>query len=131
MTTQKKFEALKERELNCNSDNELEQIQAEFESLARIDPDGFAQAFMASARQTLKDAKALRIKEQLGELTQIVSMSYIAKNYFNKTKSWFSQRLNEHTVNGKTVRFSQEELQTLEDAMIDISKKIGAFRVSF
>jgi hypothetical protein len=44
-----------------------------------------------NARSTLHKAKSLKIKEQMHEMSEIVSMSYIAKTYFNKTKSWLSQ----------------------------------------
>lgn len=56
-------------------------------------------------------------------------MSYIAKNYFNKTKSWLSQRINGNDVNGKPARFTPEEIDTLNKAFSDLSQKLGAFRV--
>ncbi|NLX66593.1 MAG: DUF5053 domain-containing protein [Bacteroidales bacterium] len=57
-------------------------------------------------------------------------MSYIAKNYFNKTKSWLSQRINGNEVNGKPVQFTPEEIDTLNGAISDLSQKLAAFRVS-
>lgn len=93
-------------------------------------PEGFETAFIASAKQTLVDTKRLRIKEQMREITQFVSMSYIAKNYFNKTKSWLSQRINGNDVNGRPARFTPEEIDTLNKAFSDLSQKLGAFRVS-
>jgi hypothetical protein len=84
---------------------------------------------LESARLTLHKAKRLKIKEQMHEVSEIVSMSYIAKTYFNKTKSWLSQRINELNVNGKPAQFTQEELEILNAAFQDISKKTGAFRV--
>lgn len=131
MTTKQKFEQLKGLELNAKSNKELARIQMEFDKLADADPEGFETAFIESARQTLAAAKILKIKEQLSEMSEIVSMSYIAKTYFNKTRSWMSQRINELDVNGKPVRFSPEELETLNVAFKDISQKIGSFRVSY
>ena len=130
MTTREKFEELKRRDIATKSDGERRLIDKEFEQLANNDPEGFEAAFMASARQTLEDAKRLRVKEQLGEITQFVSMSYIAKNYFNKTKSWLSQRINGNEVNGKPVQFTPEEIDTLNGAISDLSQKLAAFRVS-
>lgn len=115
---------------SAKSDSEHKLIDEEFEQLANNDPEGFEAAFMASARQTLEDAKRLRVKEQLGEITQFVSMSYIAKNYFNKTKSWLSQRINGNEVNGKPVQFTPEEIDTLNGAIADLSRKLAEFRVS-
>ena len=130
MTTREKFEELKRRDIATKSDGERRLIDKEFEQLANNDPEGFEAAFMASARQTLEDAKRLRVKEQLGEITQFVSMSYIAKNYFNKTKSWLSQRINGNEVNGKPVQFTPEEIDTLNGAIADLSRKLAEFRVS-
>ncbi|OJV86103.1 MAG: hypothetical protein BGO34_19610 [Bacteroidia bacterium 44-10] len=130
MTTREEFEELKRRDIAAKSDGERKLIAKEFEQLANNDPEGFEAAFMASARQTLEDAKRLRVKEQLGEIVQFVSMSYIAKNYFNKTKSWLSQRINGNEVNGKPAQFTPEEIDTLNGAISDLSHKLAEFRVS-
>jgi len=131
MTTKEKFELLKEKELNSKSNKEIASIQLEFDRLATEDPNGFEDAFIESAKQTLSAAKHLKIKEQIKEMQEIVSMSFIAKTYFNKTKSWMSQRINELNVNGKPAHFSNEEINTLNEAFKDISKRVGSFRISY
>ena len=131
MTIREKFEELKWAEINAKTDAEREKVLIELGKLADSDPDGFSNAVMASARQTLEDAKALKVKEQLEKVSNIISMSYIAKNYFNKSKSWFSQRVNEFDVNGKPAKFTPEEIDTLNFAISDISNKLGSFRVSY
>jgi len=131
MTTKEKFEFLKEQELNAKSNKEIASIQLEFNRLATEDPDGFEDAFIESAKQTLSAAKHLKIKEQIKEMQEIVSMSFIAKTYFNKTKSWMSQRINELNVNGKLAQFSNEEIKTLNEAFQDISKRVGSFRILY
>lgn len=130
MTTRDKFEELKRRNIAAKSDSERKLIDKQLEQLADNDPEGFEAAFIASARQTLEDVKRLRIKEQMSEITQFVSMSYIAKNYFNKTKSWLSQRVNGNEVNGKPAQFTPEEINTLNKAFSDLSQKLAAFRIS-
>ena len=94
------------------------------------DPEGFEFAFLNRARGTASAAKQLRVKEQLADMERIVSMSYIAETYFNKTKSWLSQRINNSIVNGKQAEFKPEEIDILNFAFQDIAKKIGAFNVS-
>jgi len=131
MTTKEKFEQLKEQELKAKTNKELDSIQLEFDNLATADPDGFEDAFIESAKQTLSAVKHLKIKEQIQEMQEIVSMSFIAKTYFNKTKSWMSQRINELNVNGKPAKFTTEEINTLNEAFKDISKRVGAFRISY
>lgn len=130
MTTQEKFEQLKNREMNAGTESEYREIQVAMEKLADADPEGFEQAVLASMRRTRQKAQNLRIKEQMEAVSEIISMSYIAKTYFNKTKSWLSQRINELNVNGKPASFTDEEIETLNYAFKDISKKIGAFSVS-
>jgi len=130
MNTREQFEKLKELDINAKSDAERAEITRELEKLANSDTAGFESAVMASARQTLEDAKALKIKEKMAEISDIISMTYIAKTYFNKSKSWLSQRVNELAVNGKPVQFQPDEIDTLNYAFSDISKKIGAFRIS-
>ena len=130
MTIRNEFERLKQLDINAKSNAQRAKINLELKQLADSDPEGFESAVMASARQTLEDTKALRIKEQLSQVSDIISMSYIAKNYFNKSKSWLSQRVNEFDVNGKPAKFTQEEISTLNFAFDDISKKIGSVRIS-
>ena len=130
MTIREQFENLKELDINAKSDAERAKISRELEKLADSDPNGFEAAVMASARKTLDDAKALKIKEKMAEISDIISMTYIAKTYFNKSKSWLSQRINELSVNGKPVQFLPSEVDTLNYAFSDISKKIGTFRIS-
>ncbi len=131
MTTKEKFDQLKELELKAKTKKELDSIQLEFDQLATADPDGFEDAFIESAKQTLKAVKQLKVKEQIKEMQEIVSMSFIAKTYFSKTKSWMSQRINELNVNGKPAQFTPEEINTLNEAFKDISKKVGEFRISY
>ena len=71
------------------------------------------------------------IKLQLQEVAEIVSLSYLAKKYFNKSRSWLYQRLNGNLVNGKPARFTKEELQTFNNALQDISQKIGSLSISY
>ncbi len=70
------------------------------------------------------------IKLQLQEIAEIVSLSYLAKKYFNRSRSWLYQRLNGNIVNGKPARFTEEELATFNNALQDISKKIGSLSIS-
>ena len=130
MTTKEKFEQLKRLDINVKSASKRAELDIQLEALAKEDPEGFEKAVMESAQKTLSNAKALKIKEQMAEISDIISMAYIAKKYFNKTKSWLSQRINEHEVNGKPAKFVPEEIDTLNFALQDIAAKIGAKRIS-
>ena len=76
MTIKEKFEELKERDMNAKSDAERAKIDLELKQLADSDPVEFEAAVIASARQTLSDAKELRIKEQLFQRSEMISMTY-------------------------------------------------------
>lgn len=71
------------------------------------------------------------IKLQLQEVSEIISLSWIAKKYFGKTKNWLYQRINGNIVNGKPCRFTNEELETFNHALKDISQKIGSLSISY
>jgi hypothetical protein len=79
--------------------------------------------------QSGKRIEDISVKMQLKEVTEIVSLAYIARHYFQKTKSWLSQRINAHSVNGKPAKFTEAELETLNFALKDIGKKLGSVSV--
>lgn len=60
------------------------------------------------------------------ELEDILNKTQIAKQYFGKSQSWFSQRLNGCTVLNKSRSFKEEEYRTLADAFRDIAKRLNA-----
>ena len=130
MNTKQKFEHLKELDINAKTDTEHLEISKELEKLADNDPAGFETAVMESARQTLANAKSLKIREQLAQVISFVSMTYIASTYFKKSKSWLSQRINEADVNGKPATFLPEEIDTFNYAFQDLSNKLRAIRIS-
>jgi hypothetical protein len=79
--------------------------------------------------QSEEDFRLLLIKARLLEVEDILPYSYIARNYFKKSKAWLFQRLRGYSVNGKPARFTHDELETLGLALQDISKKIGSITV--
>ena len=70
------------------------------------------------------------VKDQLEEITEIISLKYIAKKYFGKTSSWLYNKMNGAIVNGKPVHFTTDEIHTLNGALQDISKRIGSISVT-
>lgn len=71
------------------------------------------------------DNRVSEIEESidLEDIADMASMSYIAKKYFSKSRSWLYQRLNGNMVHGKPATFTPEERQTLAKALDDMSKK--------
>ncbi len=82
----------------------------------------FAEEKMFEGLRNMKD----RLDEltdivRLGEVSKVISLSYVAEKYFGKTRQWLYQRLNGNLVNGKPARFTQAERQKLSEALADIS----------
>lgn len=71
------------------------------------------------------------IKLQLQDVSEIISIAWIAKKYFGKTKNWLYQRINGNIVNGKPCKFTDEEIDIFNQALQDISKKIGSLNISY
>ena len=81
-------------------------------------------------KEICKNVDEISIKVQLYQNADIIPLSYIAKNYFNKTKSWLYQRINENMVNGKPVKFNTSEKTIFNNALQDISKRIGSININ-
>lgn len=60
------------------------------------------------------------------ELEDIINKSQLAKQYFNKSQSWFSQRIHGCTVMNKAMSFKEEEYHKLAEAFRDIAKRLQA-----
>ena len=58
------------------------------------------------------------------ELEDIINKTQLAKQYFGKSQSWFSQRLNGCIVLKKSAAFKEEEFHQLAKAFRDIAKRL-------
>ena len=58
------------------------------------------------------------------DLLRVLNGAYIADRFFGKSGSWFSQKLNNNTKNGKPCQFSKEELTTLSNALHTIALEL-------
>ena len=101
-----------ERYYKATSSEERQRIIDEhkrwFDSLSEDDKKSETEKQFASIRAVLdgvrvnnEELDARIIKKKLGNVPDAISMSYIAKNYFGKTKTWLYQRLNGNKVNGR------------------------------
>lgn len=72
----------------------------------------------------------LKIREQLKEVTDILPLSYIAKNYFGKSAAWLYQRINGNKVRGKVYTLNREEVDTFNRALKEIGNKISSLSIT-
>lgn len=115
-----------------NAEKQIDFIHANFtsEKEQEIIADFISSGLKGLTEYTDNVINDLEIKIQLMEVAEIVSLSYIAKNYFHKTRQWLYQKLNGNIVNGKPAAFSRDEIDVLNNALKDISKKIGSIAIS-
>ena len=64
------------------------------------------------------------------EAYRLLPISYIAKKYFGKSHAWLSQRINGTRVRGRTYTLNEEQKKIFNDAMEDLSKFYGSFRLA-
>jgi len=109
-------------------------IHANFTSAEDIKTiDDFISSVMSElslqTTELAQEAESLLIREQLKEVSEILSISYIAKKYFNKNRTWIYQKINGNLKNGKQAKFTDLEIETFNFALQDISHKIGSIAI--
>lgn len=65
------------------------------------------------------------MKKQVEDILVEVSWGRISTDYFGKSRSWLSKKMNGKDFNGGTGDFSIEEKEILKNALIDLSKRIN------
>lgn len=61
---------------------------------------------------------------------RLLPISYIAEKYFGKSPSWLSQRINGTKVRGQVYTLNAEQKEIFNQAMQDLSKFYGSFRLT-
>ena len=124
------IDKLKEAFCNAKNDAEREKIDKQMKKLFNQNPDDFASAMVASAKETAEKATQLSMKQKMQDVIPAISLVYIAKTYFNKTDAWLYQRINGNIVNGKPASFTSQELDKFKFALNDLSGKLGSLSIS-
>lgn len=71
-----------------------------------------------------EQASKSKVRSALRDIDLNISWGHIARDYFQKSVSWFYQRLNEVDGHGNPCEFTPEEKEQLRDALIDLSDRI-------
>ena len=101
-------------------------------SMTPHERDTFNEALIAEARALIEkgdrmmEAESEHIRQQLGNVPDILSMSYIAKNYCGKSRTWLYHRINGNNVNGKPAYFTRSERKQLQEALNKNKKRLSA-----
>ncbi|MDR3286251.1 MAG: DUF5053 domain-containing protein [Prevotellaceae bacterium] len=119
-----KIKKLRERFREAKTETEREAIDIEIDKLIKENQSEFEKAMFSDIENVVSELKDDRLCNKLTEILPVISVSYLAKTYFDKTPQWFYQRLNGNVVNGKQAKFTDNELNVLANALSDISDKI-------
>ena len=125
-----KIKALAERNRLAKNEEERAAVAAEMNALRQENEQAFTEALEGLIKTTADEVQEQRMAERLGEITDMVSMAYIAKTYLKKSRSWLAHKLNGNIVNGKPSQFTDEELNTLRFALNDMSDKLNSMSVA-
>ena len=74
--------------------------------------------------------RMITIQEQLAKDKEIIPIAYIARTYFGKSTAWLQQRLYGYKVRGKVYKLSDKDLNIFNNALQDISKRIGSLVIT-
>ena len=117
-----------ERFKNLQTEDERQNFKKEriksFESKTEEEKQAYIANSTSGLNDALEESKDLVERVNLGEVSSIVSVAYIAQTYFGKTRHWLYQRLNGSIVNGKPARFTPGEKMRLKKALQDIGSII-------
>lgn len=130
MNTKSRMDELKARYLTAKTTADQDAIFEQIRHEMDADVEGAAQAVLSQITETNDRAREIVVKEQIKEILPVISLSFVAKEYFGKTKEWLYQRINGNIVNGKPAKFTDEEKMTLNLALKDIAEKLMKISVS-
>lgn len=123
------MDELKSKFVNAKTESEREIVSAEMSAACLDNPKVVEEVMIMQLDETIAEAKNMIMREKLADVLPAISMSYIAKKYFGKSRSWLCQRVNGLVVNGKRAAFTEEEKKTLEHALNDIAQSLMKIRL--
>lgn len=130
MITREQLDALRERHVKAKTQKERDEITAEIARLCDEDAEAVARLTFEQVREDRAEIEAMAVRERLKDVLPSISLAYIAKTYFNKSRAWLYQRINGTKVNGKPAQFTSSELERLNFALNDIGKNLASIRIS-
>ena len=71
-----------------------------------------------------EEVKVPTIREQVWDIIVEVSWEQISEQYFGKSRSWLSKKMNGKGFNGGEGDFTEEEKEQLKGALFDLSERI-------
>ena len=113
-----------------------ENLKSDFSLLSENEKKEVQRIFLESRDAVIREGKEamheLKLKSELERVSEYVSMSYIARNFFGKSRQWLNNRIKGNVVNGKPATFTSDELNQFSTALYNLSNEIKdtALRIS-
>ncbi len=103
-----------------------DQLRSEISMLITSAEEGreVTEAVMQSLGSRGPKRTDIDVEQLLNEVSESISLSYIARTYFKKGRSWLYQRIKGNIVNGKPAAFTSDELHILSDAFLNLGLKL-------
>lgn len=125
------LEQMKTKFMTLSSGEEEERFREEMEEfVASKSPEDrkiLAEVFVNGATEACNRAESVyddTLRSYLDGIYESISWSYVARQYFGKSRSWLCQRLNGLKIRNKEVQFTESEKKILLNALLDLSNNI-------
>ena len=129
MVTKEKMDLLKIRYKHAKNEEEKEDVMKEIAELCDEDAMKVASVATEQIQESIDEINGIIIRRQLEDILQFMSLAYIAKQYFGKSRQWIYQRVNGTIVNGKPARFTNQEIDILNAAIQDMGNRLLSTKV--
>mgnify|MGYP002514871123 FL=1 len=129
MVTKEKMDLLKSRYMNAKNEQERDAVRKEIAELCDEDSMKVASVATEQIQESIDEINGIIIRRQLEDILPFMSLAYIAKRYFGKSRQWLYQRVNGTIVNGKPARFTCQEIDILNAAIQDMGNRLLSTKV--
>ena len=129
MVTKEKMDLLKSRYMNAKNEQERDAVRKEIAELCDEDTMKVASIATEQIQESIDEINGIIIRRQLEDILPFMSLAYIAKRYFGKSRQWLYQRVNGTIVNGKPARFTNQEIDILNAAIQDMGNRLPSTKV--
>ena len=129
MVTKEKMDLLKSRYMNAKNEQERDAVRKEIAELCDEDSMKVASVATEQIQESIDEINGIIIRRQLEDILPFMSLAYIAKQYFGKSRQWLYQRVNGTIVNGKPARFTNQEIDILNAAIQDMGNRLLSTKV--
>lgn len=124
------LDELKSRYINASNEKERDEVRKAIVAACDESAEDVAEIAVEQIKDTIERLDGILIRQQMEDVLPFISLAYVAKTYFGKTRQWLYQRVNGLSVNGKSAQFTPAELETLNFALKDMGRKLSSTQIS-